>query len=175
VRERLVSTLIFKPPPEVKRLVFIATPQHGSNIASLHIVRRLASLIRLPLDTLLMSKELLTGNTDALSPQIRDWGLFAFLSLGTLSNQHPFYQGLNAVPIPVPYHSIIGRIGRSSLAESTDGAVPYKSAHLAGAKSEKIVSFWHGCVERPEVVKEVMRILKEHLRETGSGSGVSRG
>lgn len=164
VRERLVRTLKFKPRPEVKRLVFITTPQHGSNIAGMNIVRRLASLIRLPVDTLLMSQQLLTGNTDALSPQIRDWGFFAFLSIGTLSNEHPFYDGLNAVRIPVPYHSIIGQLGHKPLLESSDGAVPYWSAHLEGAKSEKVVPCWHGCVERPEVVREVTRILREHLR-----------
>ena len=167
VRDRLVTTLKFKPQPEVKRLVFITTPQRGSNLAGTNIVRRIASVIRLPVDTLLMSEQLLTGNTDALSPQIRDWGFFAFLSIGTLSNQHPFFQGLNAVPIPVPYHSIIGQIGHKPLPESSDGAVPYWSSHLAGAQSEKIVPCWHGCVERPEVVHEVVRILREHLRESG--------
>ena len=165
VRERLVSTLKFKPQPEVKRVVFITTPHRGSNIASMNIVRRLASLIRLPVDTLIMSEQLLTGNTDALNPQIRDWGFFAFLSLGTLSNEHPFYRGLNSVPIRVPYHSIIGRIGKGPLKDSTDGAVPYWSAHLDGAKSELVVPYWHGCVERPEVVEEVVRVLKVHLRE----------
>lgn len=170
MRERLVSTLKFKPQPEVKRLVFITTPQRGSNIASKNIVRRLASLIRLPVDTVLMSKQLLTGNTDALSPRIRDWGFFAFLSIGTLSNEHPFYEGLNAVPIPVPYHSIIGQFGRKPLLESSDGAVPYWSAHLEGAKSEKIVPCWHGCVERPEVVQEVVRILREHVQESGKSA-----
>lgn len=169
-RARVVSMLKFKPQPEVKRLVFIATPNRGSNLASANIVRRLASLIRLPVDTLLMSRQLLTGNTDALSPQIRDWGLFAFLSVGTLSSRHPFYEGLNAVPIPVPYHSIIGRLGHGPLLSSSDGAVPYWSAHLDGAQSEKIFPCWHGCVERPEVVKEVMRVLREHLREKGMGA-----
>ena len=164
VRERLVSALKFKPQNEVKRLVFITTPQRGSDLAGTNIVRRLASLIRLPVDTVLMSKQLLSGNIDALSPQIRDWGLFSFLSIGTLSNKHPFYQGLNEVPIPVPYHSIIGQFGHKPLLESSDGAVPYWSAHLDGAQSEKVVPCWHGCVERPEVVQEVVRILREHLQ-----------
>ncbi|WP_395740716.1 esterase/lipase family protein [Prosthecobacter sp.] len=167
-RARLVGTLKFKPQSQVKRLVFITTPHRGSSIAGMNIVRRLASLIRLPVDTLLVSQQLLTGNTDALNPQIRDWGFFAFLSLGTLSDEHPFYQGLNSVPIPVPYHSVIGQFGRKPLLESSDGAVPYSSAHLDGAKSEKVVPCWHGCVERPEVVQEVVRILREHLRESGT-------
>ena len=174
VRERLVSTLKFKPQPEVKRLIFVSTPHHGSNLASKGIVRRLASLIRLPFDTLLMSKQLLSGNTDALSPQIRDWGLYAFLSLGMLSEKHPFYQGLNAVSIPVPHHSIIGQLGSSRWFGNSDGVVPYSSSHLNSATSEKIVPCWHGAVERPEVVQEIVRVLREHLREKGL-SGKKRG
>lgn len=167
VEERLTHNLMFKPQPEVKRLVFIATPHRGSNIASFNIVRRLASLIRLPVDTLKMTQELLSGNTDALTSDIRDWGVYGFLSLGMLSEKHPFYRGLNAVPIPVPYHSIIGDCGRNNTPNSTDRVVPYWSSHLDHAESEKIVPYWHGCVERPETVQEVMRVLREHLRENG--------
>jgi pimeloyl-ACP methyl ester carboxylesterase len=167
VRQRLVNNLMFKPQPEVRRLVFITTPHRGSAVASKNIVRRLTSLIRLPLDTLRLSRQFLAGNSDALSPQIRDLGVFGLLSIGMLSDKHPFYQGLNAVPILVKHHSIIGRLGNGRLLRDSDGAVPYSSAHLDTAASEKIVPYWHGCVEKPEVVQEVMRVLREHLRENG--------
>jgi len=166
-RERLKSTLQFDPRPEVKRLVFIATPHRGSNLASMNFVRRLASLIRLPVDTLRMSQELLLGNTDALSPQLRDWGSFGFLSLGMLSDKHPYYKGLNNVKIPVEHHSIIAQIGKNGRISKSDGVVPYRSSHLDSAKSETVVQWWHGCVERPEVVQEVVRILHEHLKKVG--------
>lgn len=167
VKERLTHNLMFKPQTDVKRLVFIATPHRGSNIASFNIVRRLASLIRLPVDTLKMSQEMLSGNTDAISSDIRDWGVYGFLSLGMLSEKHPFYKGLGAVPIPVQHHSIIGDCGKNNTPNSTDRVVPYWSSHLDTAESEKIVPYWHGCVERPEVVQEVIRVLREHLRENG--------
>lgn len=168
VAKRLTHNLMFKPQPEVKRIVFIATPHRGSEVASLNIVRKLASLIRLPVDTLKMSQELLSGNTDAMSSDIRDWGVYGFLSLGMLSPQHPFYKGLNALPIPVVHHSIIGDSGRGDTPNSTDRVVPYWSSHLDTAKSEKIVPYWHGCVEKPETVHEVIRVLREHLREKGT-------
>lgn len=170
VRERLVSTLKFKPDPGVERLVFITTPHRGSNIASKNIIRRLSSLIRLPLDTLRLSQELLSGNTDALSPQIRDWGIYSFLSLGMLSEKHPYYHGLNSIPILVEHHSIIGRLGKSSLLSDSDGVVPYWSSHLDSADSEKIIQAWHGCVDKPEVVQEVVRVLREHLQDNKSHS-----
>lgn len=175
VKGRLVSNLMFKPQPEIKRLIFITTPHRGSNLASRGFVRRLASLIRLPLDTVLMSTQLLSGNTDAISPQIRDWGFYAFLSLGMLSDRHPYYQGLNAVPIPVRHHSIIGQLGKSGKLSLSDGVVPYWSSHLERAQSERVVPYWHGCVERPEVVQEVIRILREHLREKGTSGLVRNG
>ncbi len=168
VKERLKQNLMFQPQPEVSRLIFITTPHRGSNLASKNIVRRLASLIRLPVDTLLMSEELLSGNTDALSPQIRDWGIYSFLSLGMLSEKHPYYQGLNSIPIPVKHHSIIGDRGRKDSFTGSDGVVPYWSSHLDTAKSEKIVPHGHRCVQQNDVVKEVMRVLKKHLEENGT-------
>lgn len=167
VKKRLSHNLMFKPEPDIRRLVFIATPHRGSNLASFNIVRRLASLIRLPVDTLKMSQELLSGNTGTLAADMRDWGVYGFLSLGMLSEKHPFYRGLNAVPIPVPHHSIIGDSGRNNSPNSSDRVVPYWSSHLDTAKSEKIVPYWHGCVERPETVQEVVRVLKKHLQENG--------
>lgn len=167
VKDRLTRNLLFKPQPEVKRLVFIATPHRGSNIASKGIVRRLSSLIRLPFDSLRMSQELLSGNTGALSPEIRDWGIYSFLSLGMLSEKHPFYKGLNSVPIPVAHHSIIAQLGKNGRLKDSDGVVPYWSSHLDTAQSEKIVRAWHGCVEKPEVVNEIVRVLRVHLRERG--------
>mgnify|MGYP002858435328 CR=1 FL=1 len=168
VAQRLRHNLMFKPQPDVKRLVFIATPHRGSDVASLNIVKKLASLIRLPVDTLKMSQELLAGNTDAIDSDIRDWGVYGFLSLGMLSPKHPFYKGLNALPIPAVHHSIIGDNGKGNSPDSTDRVVPYWSSHLDTAKSEKIVPYWHGCVEKQETVHEVIRILREHLRENGT-------
>lgn len=164
LRAKLVHVLKFEPVDDVDRLVFIATPHRGSDIAGKNIVRRLSSLIRLPVDTALLMKQFVTGNLDALSPQIRDWGFYGFLSLGTLSTEHPCIEGLNTLPIPVKHHSIIGDRGRNNGTLGSDAVVPYVSAHLDTAESEKIVPYWHGCVERPEVVQEIVRVLKEHLR-----------
>ncbi|MFO1486169.1 MAG: alpha/beta fold hydrolase [Verrucomicrobiaceae bacterium] len=167
VRQRLMTDLMFKPLPEIKRLIFIATPHRGSDLASKNIVRHMTSIIRLPIDTVFLSRELLRGNTDALSPEIRGWGPYAFLSVGMLSKKHPFFKGLNALPIPVKHHSIIGILGKNHGVNGSDAVVPYWSAHLDTAESEKIVPHWHSSVERPEVVKEVVRVLHEHLRENG--------
>ncbi len=175
VRQRLVRNLMFRPQPEVARVIFIATPHRGSNLASKNIVRRLTSLIRMPVDTLLMSQELLLGNTDALSQDVRDWGVYGFLSVGMLSEKHPFYKGLNSVPILARHHSIIGDRGRGLGAESSDAVVPYWSSHLDTAQSEKIVPYGHRCVEKDAVVKEIVRVLREHLRSFTDTSTAASG
>ena len=145
----------------------MATPHKGSPVAGKNVVRWLTNLIRLPVDSLFLTKEILVGNTDALSPRIRDWGLYAFNSVGNLSDKHPFFDGLQEPPILVPHHSIIGNYNGSPLLESSDRVVPYTSSHLDTAESELIVPYWHGFVEKPEPVAEVARILHVHLKKIG--------
>lgn len=164
-RARLTRSLIFQRRPEVARLVFITVPHRGSELADKGFALRLARFVRLPVDSLLLAKDLFSGNTDALQPQIEDWGPFAFLSLSSLSPKHPYLNVLDAKPIPVPHHSIIGRANGRTLEESSDLVVPYHSAHL-DTGSELVVPYWHGCAEKPEVVAEVLRRLHQHLRES---------
>lgn len=163
---RLKETLRFKKQPYIKRLIFITVPHRGSKMADRGIVYRLTRLIRLPVDSVVLAKEIMTGNIDSLTPQMRDWGMFGFLSIGTLSPRHPYLKALNAQPIPVPHHSIIGHVGRGPLEDSSDRVVPYTSAHLETG-TEYVVPYPHGCVEKPEVIAEVTRRLKQHLRESG--------
>ena len=165
-RASLLSRLKFQRQPYVSRLIFIAVPHRGSKLADKGLVMRLAKLIRLPIDTLLIATELMSGNVNALNPQIRDWGAYAFLSLGTLSPRHPYLTAMNSRPVAVPHHSIIGKVGDGPLKDSSDRVVPYSSSHLPTG-SEKIVPWWHGCVEHPDVVAEVTRRLHEHLASSG--------
>jgi pimeloyl-ACP methyl ester carboxylesterase len=164
--ERLKEMLRFQKQPYIKRLIFITVPHRGSQMADRGIVHRLTSLIRLPVDSVVLAKEIMTGNIDSLTPQMRDWGMFGFLSIGTLSPRHPYLEALNAQPISVPHHSIIGQVGKGLLADSSDRVVPYSSSHLKTG-TEYVVPYHHGCVEKPEVIAEVTRRLKQHLRESG--------
>lgn len=49
----------------------------------------------------------------------------------------------------------------------TDGIVPYKSAHLDGAISEKVIKGGHSIQLKPESVLELRRILNQHLIDHG--------
>jgi hypothetical protein len=62
----------------------------------------------------------------------------------------------------------MGNISKSNDTDKiTDGIVPYKSAHLEGAISEKIIKGGHSIQIKPETVLELRRILSQHLTEHG--------
>ena len=85
-----------------------------------------------------------------------------------LSADDPFVRVAADLPISpgVRYHSIIARAdAEAPLEASDDGLVPYRSAHLAGAVSEKVVPSGHSVQETPEAILEVRRILHLDLGE----------
>ena len=64
------------------------------------------------------------------------------------------------------YHSIIGHYDpKVPLAESDDGLVPYWSAHLPGAVSERVVRSAHSVQETAPAIIEMRRILHEDIRD----------
>jgi hypothetical protein len=65
----------------------------------------------------------------------------------------------------VHYHSVIG-VAFGKGVNGSDGIVPYTSAHIDGVDSEIVVPAMHTTVHHlPRAVLEVVRILREHLRE----------
>ncbi|MBV8415111.1 MAG: hypothetical protein JO251_07875 [Verrucomicrobia bacterium] len=71
---------------------------------------------------------------------------------------------LAALPIRVPFHSIIGNRGINDGAESSDGVVSYRSAHLEGAESEKSVPAGHDLLSNAAAIAEIKRILDENIQ-----------
>jgi hypothetical protein len=161
LREPLEKILVFEPVPFVSRLVFIATPHRGSPIANGPVGWAFSHLMRRPIEQAerIMEIEALNG-PNVLSPEIRGSALNAINSLRTDS---PILAALDRIPIEasVPYHSIIPLLGPKA---DSDGVVPYRSSHLNGAESEKIVTGDHSSQESPEVTREIRRILLEHLQ-----------
>jgi hypothetical protein len=83
-------------------------------------------------------------------------------SIDTLRPEARSVVAMNRLPIvsSVTYYSIIGDRGANNSPNSSDGVVAYRSSHLEGSKSEKIVPYWHSYVHRsPEGIAEVERIL----------------
>ena len=87
-------------------------------------------------------------------------------SIDNLRDTDPYVRLTADIPISpkVRYHSIIGNHTPSSpLTESSDGIVPYHSAHLEGAASELVVPFGHSVQEHPRAIVEIRRILHNQL------------
>lgn len=156
--------LVLEPLPFVKRVVFIATPHRGSKIADRGVVQIVVRLIKLPADITFRLARAVTEGRDVLNPELFRYHNLGLSSVAMLSPEHPYFKALNQCPIKVPFHSIIGDRGKGPGPDCSDGVVPYSSAHLENAASEKIIPCPHGCTMRREAVEEIVRILKLHAR-----------
>lgn len=162
---RQIENLIFFPPrTDIGRVVFIATPHRGSQMALNPAAVFLARLIRLPEAISRSDRALIV---EALNPDYRNLLSLPANSIRFLKADSPIIEAIRNLPLahPIPYHSIIGDRGRGDSPNSSDGVVAYWSSHLEGAASEKIVPSDHGANENPEAIMELRRILIENLRK----------
>ena len=76
-------------------------------------------------------------------------------------------KGLAGMPLSkrIVYHSIIGNNRKAGVPGGTDGVVKYESSHLDQAESERIVKSGHSVQTNPETIRELVRILNEHLAQ----------
>ena len=162
----LRDSLIFERDKNVRRVVFVCVPHRGSNIALAGPVGFFASLIRLPNNIINAVEEVadVVTTLDLRRPPT---------SIAGLSPRSPFLRALNARPIDVPHHTILGDRGRGNSPHSSDGVVPYSSGHLDTAESELVVPSDHGSFRHPAAIAEMRRILHEHLLSVG-GAGAAR-
>jgi pimeloyl-ACP methyl ester carboxylesterase len=173
--QELQDIFYFESVPSIRRVVFVATPHHGSILGPSLPARLAERFIRLPKRLVNVAQDVSKENPE-LWASIRAKQLPTSLDL--LAPGAPALELLAArlPPAGVHYHSIVGVLphlnpvvayvvpgGESP--EGTDGVVPFTSAHLEGADSELIVPADHLHVHHhPLAVQEVRRILLEHLR-----------
>ena len=152
----LKQTLVFRADPDVKRIVFMCVPHRGSGLA-VGIVGLLGNgLIRVPQNVALTIRNTLGDSLERLT------GVRTPTSIRGLSPHSPVLVGLDKLPIKAPHNSIIGDRGRGDSPNGSDGVVPYRSAHLDSAQSEKIIPYGHGGYQSPEAIDELLRILRLH-------------
>ena len=156
-------SFFFEYNPGIRRAVFVCVPHRGSQIADINLVRLFTNIVQIPKLTAQAIAEVLTLDFDAINPQLFQYNNLGANSIDMLSAKHPFFGAMEKRPIKVPFHSIIGDRGKGIGEKSSDGVVPYWSSHLGGAQTEKILPYPHGCVERPEVVAEIQRIVGDNL------------
>jgi pimeloyl-ACP methyl ester carboxylesterase len=157
--------LFFKARPEVRRVVYIATPHRGSRIDRGSLQRVGMRLVRFP-DPLRASHDrLVASNAPTFFREYFRKTMPS--SIDELEWGSPILTGLSALAHAptVKAHSIIAVRPESPPDRRTDGLVTYDSAHLDGTASEKVVSTGHLCQDHPEVIAEIRRILLEHAAQ----------
>jgi len=166
--------------PFVHRAVFMAVPHKGSEMAQWSIARLGSRIIHLPqtlLDKVPVFFEMalkLSEDDDEKAEKLFGIGEMkdelreTFTGLNDLDPDSSFIQALGSSRIKegVVYHSIIGDRDQADHAGGSDGVVPYSSSHLNGAASEVIVHSGHSVHRSPAAMRELLRILRQHLRES---------
>ncbi len=173
VRTDLEETFYFRRRPEVRRVVFLGTPHHGSRLSPSFPARLALRFVRAPKMFLDVASDLAQENPD-LNLTTRQLPT----SVDLLAPHAPALEVLAARPRPAGthYHSVIGVAPKSSIVLERwlagdgqgpgDGVVPYASAHLDGVDSELVIPADHFHVhQHPLAVREVRRILLEHAKE----------
>jgi pimeloyl-ACP methyl ester carboxylesterase len=172
-RGELQRVFFFDADPCVRRVVFLGTPHHGSKLSPSPPARLLSKLVRLPQQLMDAARDVAQENPGVWTSLGSPTAPRLPNSLDLLSPGAPALELLAARPAPagVHYHSIIGvAFGKGQ--SGTDGIVPYTSAHVEGVDSELVVPAIHTTVHHhPRAVLEVMRILREHLRECRAAPG----
>jgi triacylglycerol esterase/lipase EstA (alpha/beta hydrolase family) len=176
-RQLLRQAYFYKPVPEVRRVIFIATPHRGSPLARGRI-RELGTQLCWRPNRFRQAREVLLSHNgrDIFADGTR--GQLA-TSAGELAPGHPLLLRLCnlGVDSSVRSHSVIADLRDPPKADGTDGMVPYSSSHLDGVDSELLVHGLHICLNHPAVIEEVRRILTEHSGNEAafpSNDGLSR-
>ncbi|TWI08201.1 esterase/lipase family protein [Aerolutibacter ruishenii] len=169
LRVRVGPLMHFEPVPQVERAIFLAAPHRGTDVAGGRLGRFVGGLVRLPLTLLEGFADVLDdlAHGDAAQPGRKRRPPN---SIDNLDRANPFIRAVAELPISpcVRYHSIIGHLDPEvPLARSDDGLVPYWSAHLDGAISEKVIRSAHSVQETAPAIIEIRRILREDISRQG--------
>ncbi len=163
----LQHVLHFRRDPRIGRIIFMAAPHSGSPMADSFIGRLGTSLTRLgPMEETGYSN-LARQNSELMHPDASEFSAGGrYSAVRTLSSKSTALIALANLPIPIPFHSIMGQQRPGPKEQGSDGVVPYSSSHLDGADSELIVRSGHNVINNPEAIAEVIRILHEDQTTT---------
>ena len=175
-RNKLVSTLFFKPNQSVRRVITIGTPHRGSDFANTFTRWLARKVIKLPAMNLSTGTRLMAENPELF----RDGEMLTVANaIDSLAPDSPIFPVmLRAKRSPnVKYHNIIGVLSDPPLLAPggrNDGIVAYDSAKLDDAESELVVDAEHTTIHMTgKTIFEVRRILLQHLKEIDADDRVA--
>jgi pimeloyl-ACP methyl ester carboxylesterase len=162
-RDLLRRAVFIKPLPNVRRVVFIATPHRGSYLTEYPLAELVGRFITLPVRIVKTAADLARNSGDfKFDPSDLGSG-----SLFGMTPNNPVVQTMADTPIAPGVHanSIIAVAGNGPIEGSDDGVVKYSSSHLDGVDSEYIVRSGHSVQSNPYAIEEVRRILLLHAAD----------
>jgi pimeloyl-ACP methyl ester carboxylesterase len=171
---RVRELAVFEPLPYVGRAVFLAAPHRGAELSDAWPIRLVRRAIRLPFTVLNDASDLFQRNSldETTLQQVGFRAGRPSTGPDDLSPGSLFMQATADLPITpgLPFHTIVGvRDPAVPLAQSSDGAVPYASAWLSDAVSEKaIVPSGHSVQETPGAIMELRRILRLDMESSAT-------
>jgi pimeloyl-ACP methyl ester carboxylesterase len=159
--ELMRDCLIFRAHPGIRRVIYVATPHRGSELDRGSVQAIGTRLVRLPDALRAAHHRLVATNPPGFFRESFRKGLPK--SIDELGWDSPILTGLSELchPPALKVHTIIAVRPDSPPGHRTDSLVSYASAHIAGAASEKLVAAGHLCLDNPEVIGEVRRLLRE--------------
>lgn len=155
----------FDPVPNVERVVFVSTPHRGSFHSDRWYSRLIAGMVNAPNELAQLGQ---SSSDHGKELQSVMKGKIP-TSIDNMRTDNPLLAILARTPLAprVVGHSIIpiGPAGDPARPEGADdGVVTYASAHIEGVESEFLLRAGHSCQSSPLAIREVRRILREHLR-----------
>lgn len=164
------ARLNIQPIENFDRAIFLASPHQGTEYADRWFTLAARKIIKLPGSFLGALSDTLQGNIE-LNDFMKEIGKEMLQNGPSDLSKNSSFTRLTKDVQPISgmkFHSIIGNSSDSTIKDlMSDGIVPYNSAHLQGAISEKIIKGGHSIQETPEAVLELRRILRLHLKELG--------
>ncbi len=153
----------FAPRPYIKRVVFMAVPHQGSDLATWWFSKIGASLISIPSEVVDFNRSVIRWIKKADIPVEK---IHSFeTGIDNLSPESKFVKALAQMPMSpdIPVHSVMGNRDAADVPGGSDGIVPYESSHLDVARSERVVQSNHSVQTHPITIQEMRRILRLHL------------
>ncbi|HAD62235.1 MAG TPA: hypothetical protein DCG12_23605 [Planctomycetaceae bacterium] len=166
IQDEVRRVFFFESDRSVDRIITIASPFSGSGFANKFTQWLSGSIISLPDVTSQLSEQIFHQNNQSLWDR-----MFApRTSLDSLSSNSAILSLVRhtSTPPDVIHHNVVGVCTGRKKGDWSDGVVKYTSASRSDVESEIVVEACHSAVHRhEETIREVARILREHLRQTG--------
>jgi pimeloyl-ACP methyl ester carboxylesterase len=161
-RSDLATAFYFQPSPDIRRVIYIATPHRGSVEATRCVGRLSSALVKERPEWVVRHEQLVRDNPGAFGDELQRG---VPTSVDLLEPDSLILQATDRLPYGrgVALHSVIGD-DRWSLGQGrSDGVVAVSSARIGGVQSELVVDAKHSRVQRDQrTVREVICILSHH-------------